>query len=112
MSLRLYLPNETWKAVGYPSQKEKSSFRTMPFEEIQNFASILNHSRGPILPRASRNLLGEGFYLEVILDINTQYVFYAQALFYCACSMRIVQRLLPVGAYSGRERGPELSERP
>lgn len=84
----------------------------MPFEEIQNSASILNHSRGPIPPRASRHLLGEGFYLEVILDINTQYVFYAQALFWCVCGMRIVQRLLPVGVHSDRERVPELSEGP
>lgn len=104
MSLRLHLPNEGWKAVGYPSQEEKSSFRAVPFEEIQNFASILNHPRGPILPRASRNLLSECFYLEVILDINTQYMFYRHAFSWRACGMRTVQRA------SGRRKSKGLFE--
>src|SRR5215472_11246528 len=99
MSLRLHFSNETWIAVGYPSQEEKSSLRTVPFEEIQNCASILNNSRGPILPRASRNLLSECFYLEVILDINTQYMSYAQVFFWRACGMRVVQK-----APSGRRK--------
>src|SRR5215472_6058486 len=90
MSMRLHFPNETWKAVSYPSQKEKSPLRAVPFEEIQNFASILNYSRGPILPRASRNLLSECFDLEVILDINTQDVFYAQAFIWRACGKQMV----------------------
>src|SRR5260370_31075373 len=91
MPLCLHLPNETWKTVGHPSQKEKGPLHIVPLEEIQNFASILNHSRRPIPPRASPNLIRERFHLEVILDINTQYMSYARAFFYCVCGLRIVQ---------------------
>jgi hypothetical protein len=90
MPLRLHLPNETWKTVGHPSQKEKGPLHTVPLEEIQKFASVLNHSRRPIPPRASRNLISERFHLE-IFDINTQYMFYARAFFCCVCGLPIVQ---------------------
>lgn len=106
MPFRLHLPNKTWKMIGYPSQEEKSSLRTVPFEKIQNFAGILNHSRGPILPRASRKVLGERFHLEVILDIHTQYMSYAQAFFCSSCGMRIVQKLFPVVANLRISRPP------
>ena len=82
--------------IGYPSQEEKCSLRTVPFEKIQDFASILNHSRGPIFPRTPRDVLGERFHLEVILDIYTQYMSYAQTFFGRACGIQIVQRRFPV----------------
>lgn len=82
--------------MGYPSQEEKGSFGAVSFEKIQDFASIFNHSRGPTLPRASRDILSEGFHLEVILDIYTQYMSYAQTFFGRACGIQIVQRLFPV----------------
>lgn len=84
MSLRLHLTNQIWKTVGHPSEKEKGSLGAVLFEEIQHFAGILDYSRRPILPRASGNLLSECLHLEVVLDINTQYVSYAQAFFCCA----------------------------
>ena len=70
MSLRLHFANETWKTVGYPSQKKKGSLRAVSLEEIQNFASILNHPRRPLPPGASRNHMSEPFHLEVIFDVN------------------------------------------
>src|SRR5467141_1852440 len=91
MPLRLHLTNETWKTVGHPSQKEEGPLHTVPLEEVQNFASILNHSRRPIPPRASRDLISERFHLEVILDIDTQYMSYAWAFLCCVCGLRIVQ---------------------
>lgn len=79
MSFRVHLANQIWKTVGHPSEKEKGTLGVLPFKQIQNFARILDDSRWPMVPRPSRNLLGERLNLEVILDVNTQYVPYAQA---------------------------------
>src|SRR5215469_13846775 len=90
MPLLLHLSNEKWKTAGHPSQKEKCPLCVVSPEEIQNFASIRNYPRGPILPGASRDFAGESLHLEVIFDINTQYMSYASAAICSACCRRMV----------------------
>src|SRR5690348_643723 len=110
MPLRLHLPNKIWKTVGHPSQKEKGPLRAVPLEEIQNSASILNNPRRPILPLASRNLMSERFHLEVVLDINTQYMFYGPVFLGCLGGLRIVHSCSSFLRAENRG-GPAISRR-